>query len=295
MLKLSSDYLPDQIDPPQKAGVGIVLQWYQPYKPAPGIKIDMLAKYSTGSGALGVNVAITNPNLVGRYFEIAVGMELSSISALAWSGGVFNPVDDPLDAVIGDCWAGTTAIGVMTSSGEIAGQALAAAITGKFVLPYYDSNYNYTIALPSGFTVTGVVAESLQFTQAGLSPTTGQFKQVGTTLTLYGSATSYRPEPFSTLYVSGVLAVAAPSSPKLAIAVFDLQSTGISIVDAMDYAGLVFAPSQDVYSPASGDFFWNRPTLTIFADMQYAGSLVPVTRSGDYKVQIGQLAYFGVP
>lgn len=294
MLKLSSPYLPLATDPPRKGSPGVVLRWVSPYQAAPGLKVDVLAKYATGSGSLGMTISTTNPDAVGRYFQVETGMNLYTIQSLTWSGGRIRPIEDPLTAGIGDVWAGDTTLDILVPDSGIAGQVLALNATGKFVLPFYDEFYNYTISLPAGFTVTGVEVASLMFKMATGTPQTGEFKQTGASLKLYGSAYSYRPEPFSDLYLTGLQSLTVPTDPKLAIAVFDLLESGISIVDSMDYAGLNFIPSQNAYDPISGDFFWDRPRLTIFAEMRYAGSLQPVSRNREYKKTVGAIAYYGV-
>lgn len=298
MLRLVSDYLPDVIDPPRMPGAypGIQLEWDNPPNVQPGVLIDPTAKYSIGSGALGVEYSATHPDLIGRLTIIDLGLPIDTVLVVSVGDRQFSPVreDDPIHTAPNTYWKYDRLL-FLHSEVPLTGLTVGIEAIILETSEYVDSSYNTRIDVPTNLTIIYAMSNGLKFSPTTTeNPQTADLKRLegGTAVRLYGS-NIYNPESVQTVYVRVVADIECPA-PDLAIAQFDLEDS-IEAIDDVDLFGQVFIPSQFVFKPKEGDFFWNNQMLTVFTSEAIIAGIQTVQKSDPtYQSKLGLFSYLGV-
>jgi len=240
MLRLVNSDLPEKAS---SKSVGSIARIYDGDRNnlAPIAQINVLANYTQEGG---ITSTLSAPLFVGSYFRIELGYESASIKI-----SDFIIQADPLTATPNQGWVDGTRLNLLVDN--IAEYLVIDAIARvKVPIPV---NSTYVLTVPSGFTATGIDFEGLHIEAAALT-------QVGSKVTV---ATDARLRVGAELQLTGTHTVSVPE-PKCAIAVFHLPL--IAYLDAIDFMGQAFTPSNRALSPQIREFTWNdfNSLATIF-------------------------------
>lgn len=264
-LSLVNPDLPDTN--PSTGKGGVLLRLYRDEQHlAPIFRYDRYAIYLPGTADPEV-IPLEAPDYGGYFYNIPLPLRVGQIL----SASVLTPNQNPLTGIPGSIWHDEVRAVVFTHPGLGLNAGSTVNITARILRPTFTSGTT-TIAVESGFTVSSIEAGGLSFVLTTGDPGLGQFSQSGTVVTL-GVGEGYNLPATILATLTGVFSVTLPSAEGIALG-FNLSNAGLDSLDGVDFLGLAYAPSLDVYAPTVGDYFWDGNLLTLFSAIGSAANLM---------------------
>jgi hypothetical protein len=259
---------------------------------APVVRFNPRAVYGEFPGFDPADIPVPDPSFFGLHFRADLAITIATLQSVAIGSTGFNPDAGTLAPNV--AWSSGTSIGIYTEGRTVAeGDTAMIGAIAQSTLPPADNDVNYSLTLPSGFTVTAVTISGLGFSGAAdnQNPLTGEFVQTGTILKLYGAPGTYQPTPGSTVFIEGIFSVAL-DAPMGAIATYDMGTEEIDLIDQVDHLGMAFTPAPDTTAPQNGQFIYTAPYLSLFVPVTHLGVIQPASGGVGIATSFGAIVEY---